>query len=163
MATRFAFSKLRGIVLMLGIGLAIVAPAVAETVERAPADVVTAFLKKVETSPADANAMLTEDAQMGVGDVGGEMDDVSILTMMFEELGGKCLITDIKLADRQFEDMPDISIVSSKIICATDYKFIAEREMDISFFVRGDAIAGMYIHADGPPIDEYDASAEVEE
>jgi len=139
--------------MMLTAALLALAPIVAMSGREMPTTIVQRLLEASakEDWPA-VLTMLTTDAQLGMGDVGGPLnkETVSILGQM-EKYG--CRITSIRDTPNILPVKYDTLFVEVKRTCPYGAVLGKSGEHEIStiYFVKGQKVAGFYIQINSPP------------
>jgi hypothetical protein len=104
------------------------------------------FLSVLDRDPAAAQAMLADDAQIGVGDVGGPMTAALFISTK-HELDRLCRQTGLVRSTRPFA-MPGRSVV---LVSGTYHCVSEERpeghDIQIDYLVEHGRVAGAYIDA----------------
>jgi hypothetical protein len=117
-----------------------------------PIAVVDRFIAFVDASDASgAAAMLTNDAMLGIGDVGGPLRKETVLALNFKKQG--CRRSGIHETDGPPKSQPDVRFVELRYICPYGAKSgrSGEHEITVTYFAQGSKIAGYYLHAGTAP------------
>lgn len=133
--------------------LAATAPIMVMSNVETPAVVVQRLLEaSAKEDWPTALAMLTADAQLGMGDVGGPLNKETVSILGVLEKNG-CRITSTHETDQRDRVQSDIRFVDVKRMCpygsASDRS--GEHELICTYFVKGEKIAGFYLHLKAAP------------
>lgn len=110
------------------------------------------FLHALERDERGAQAMLADNATMGMGDVGGPLT-ASVYAAMMRDPASHCRLTRLERDPRPFP-MPGrtIAIVAGHYRCVPGAR-PEGHVLRIDYLVEGGKIAGIYIGAGGGPHD----------
>lgn len=117
-----------------------------------PIAVVDRFIAFVDASDAaGAAAMLTNDAMLGIGDVGGPLRKETVLALNFKKQG--CRRSAIHETDGPPKSQPNVRFVKVRYICPYGAKSgrSGEHELTVTYFAQGSKIAGYYLNAGTEP------------
>ena len=117
-----------------------------------PIAVVDRFIAFVDASDASgAAAMLTDDAMLGMGDVGGPLRKETVLAVNFKKQG--CRRSGIRETDGPPRSQPNMRFVELRNICPYGAQSgrSGEHELTVTYFVQGNKIAGYYLDGGTAP------------
>ena len=117
-----------------------------------PIAVVDRFIVFVDAFDASgAAAMLTNDAMLGIGDVGGPLRKETVLALNFKKQG--CRRSGIHETDAPPKSQPNVRFVEVRYICPYGAKSgrSGEHELTVTYFAQGSKIAGYYLNAGTEP------------